>query len=249
MTSSVGTESTSKPSDDPVALAKPVLEGAGVSDYARYLRTDELLALQKGPQEWLHRDELLFTVTHQSSELWLKLAVSELEYALGLVREGRMRAALRHLRRVQMCTAYCTDALSMLEEMTPWDYQQVRKALGHGSGFDSPGFLAMRKLVPQLGECLQQGLDDADLTLTDLFVQCNEHEDLYQFAEMLIDIDERLMGWRDRHFRVVERTIGFNVRGTQGTPVEIIGALRDRKFFPDLWDVRSDLSNLADEVL
>ena len=66
---------------------------------------------------------------------------------------------------------------------------------------------------------------------------------------MMIDLDERLMGWRDRHFRVVERTIGFNVRGTQGTPVEVIGGLRDRKFFPDLWDVRSDLSNLADEVL
>jgi tryptophan 2,3-dioxygenase len=240
---------TGSPADDPFALAEPVLEGPGLSDYERYLRTDELLALQKGPQEWLHRDELLFTVTHQSAELWLKLAVGEVEHALELIRAHRMPAALRHLRRVQMCLAYISDSMTMLEEMTPWDYQHVRKALGHGSGFDSPGFNALRKVLPQLGGCLQRGLDDAGLSLTDLFVQAEQHEELYQLAEMMIDLDERLMGWRDRHFRVVERTIGFNVRGTQGTPVEVIGGLRDRKFFPDLWDIRSDLSNLADEVL
>ena len=41
-----------------------ILEGAGESDYERYIRTPELLSLQKGPGEWLHRDELLFTVVH-----------------------------------------------------------------------------------------------------------------------------------------------------------------------------------------
>ena len=51
-----------------------MLAGAGASDYERYLRTDELLALQKTPEEWAHRDELLFQTVHQSSELWLKLA-------------------------------------------------------------------------------------------------------------------------------------------------------------------------------
>ena len=55
--------------------SKPVLPGEGDSDYERYLRTDELLALQKTPDEWAHRDELLFQTVHQSSELWLKLAV------------------------------------------------------------------------------------------------------------------------------------------------------------------------------
>jgi tryptophan 2,3-dioxygenase len=55
-----------------------ILEGEGNSDYERYIRTSELLRLQKGPDEWVHRDELLFTVVHQTSELWLKLATSEL---------------------------------------------------------------------------------------------------------------------------------------------------------------------------
>ena len=39
-------------------LAKPILEGEGGSDYERYLRTDALLRLQKGADEWVHRDEL-----------------------------------------------------------------------------------------------------------------------------------------------------------------------------------------------
>ena len=28
----------------------------------------------------------------------------------------------------------------MLEHIAPWEYHEVRRVLGHGSGFDSPGF-------------------------------------------------------------------------------------------------------------
>ncbi len=56
----------------------PILPGQGGSDYERYLRTDELLALQKTPEQRAHHDELLFQTTHQSSELWLKLGGEDL---------------------------------------------------------------------------------------------------------------------------------------------------------------------------
>ena len=55
----------------------PILEGPGASDYERYLRTDELLSLQKSSEERVHHDELLFQTVHQASELWLKLGVTE----------------------------------------------------------------------------------------------------------------------------------------------------------------------------
>jgi hypothetical protein len=45
----------------------PILPGPGASDYERYLRTDELLALQKTPEEMVHRDERLFQTVHQTS--------------------------------------------------------------------------------------------------------------------------------------------------------------------------------------
>jgi tryptophan 2,3-dioxygenase len=68
--------------------AEPILPGKGASDYERYLRTDELLALQKTAEERTHPDELLFQTVHQSSELWLKLATSEVERATAHVRDG-----------------------------------------------------------------------------------------------------------------------------------------------------------------
>src|SRR6185437_9644868 len=74
---------------------KPILPGPGASDYERYLRTDELLALQKTPDEMVHRDERLFQTVHQSSELWLKLACFEIDEAIVLIGEGEIRRALR----------------------------------------------------------------------------------------------------------------------------------------------------------
>lgn len=232
-------------------MREPILEGTGLSDYERYIRTEELLALQKGPGEWEHRDELLFTVVHQSSELWLKLADSEITEALRLLAlpAPRIHAAVSHLQRVLMCVHYTTEQLDMLEEMSPWDYQQVRLALGHGSGFDSPGFRAVRLRMPALGAELTRLREARGLSLLDLYVRHDEHDDLHALAEALVSLDEAFIDWRDRHYRVVERTIGFDVIGTQGTPVEVLSGLRDRQFFPELWKVRGALTRHADEHL
>ena len=121
-------------------LSKPILDGTAPSDYERYLRTEELLALQKGAGEWIHRDELLFQSVHQTSEIWLKLAWNEVEEAARLVGDSDFSAAIRLLRRANDCLKIVTQALDMLEHMSPWEYTEVRKVLGHGSGFDSPGF-------------------------------------------------------------------------------------------------------------
>src|SRR3954447_7753153 len=89
----------------------PVLPGPGASDYERYLRTDELLSLQKTPEERTHHDELLFQCTHQASELWLKLAGEEMELATEHLRRGEIAAALRLLRRAAVCFRIVTQSL------------------------------------------------------------------------------------------------------------------------------------------
>src|SRR5581483_8777287 len=191
----------------------PILPGDAPSDYERYLRTDELLALQKEPSERAHHDELLFQVTHQSSELWLKLV---------------------------------TEQLDMLELMSPWEYTSgVRPALGHGSGFDSPGWNRLRQAIPEVGEAFQALRRAAGLSLVDVYRRARELEDLYQLAEALTELDERAATWRIRHLKVVERIIGGAVVGTQGTPVELLAGLVQRKFFPELWDVRNELTGIA----
>ena len=223
-------------------LNRPVLPGSARSDYERYLNTDELLALQKTEDEWVHRDELLFQVVHQSSELWLKLAWNDTSAAADLVREDDLGGAIRLLRRASMCLRFVTAQLDMLEQMSPWEYQEIRKVLGHGSGFDSPGVKELRPAMADLGVAFHAARERAGLTLLDLYVHGRAHEELYQLAEALMELDEWLQTWRIRHYRVVARVIGERVVGTQGTPVEVLGRLIHRVEYPELWDVRNELT-------
>jgi len=226
-------------------FSQPILAGAGASDYERYLRTDELLSLQKTPEERAHRDELLFQTVHQSSELWLKLASAETAEAVALLEREEIAAALRLLRRASLALRLITGQLDMLEQMSPWEYQKVRAVLGHGSGFDSPGFRSLRSVVPPLGQAFSGLIRKRQLTLEDVYVDGREHEELYQLAEALTELDERLMLWRVRHYKVVARIIGDEVVGTQGTPVELLGGLIKQTFFPELWAVRNRLTSRA----
>ncbi len=215
----------------------PVLPGAGASDYERYLRTDELLSLQKTPEERAHHDELLFQCTHQASELWLKLAGEEMELATEHLRRGEIAPALRLLRRVSVCFRIVTQSLDMLEQMSPWEYtSDIRPVLGHGSGFDSPGWNRIRHAAPELGEAFHALRRAEGLSVAGVYVQAREREDLYQLAEALIELDEWATTWRVRHYMVVERSIGGEVVGTQGTPVELLGKLVGKKLYPELWE-------------
>jgi tryptophan 2,3-dioxygenase len=228
-------------------FSQPLLAGQGASDYERYLRTDELLALQKTPEQQVDRDELLFQTVHQASELWLKLAWSEAEEATRLLEAGELEPAERLLRRACRCLDYVTGQLEMLEALSPWEYQAIRKVLGHGSGFDSPGFREIRRVTPQLGQAFHARLRAAGLDLVELYRQGRSQERLYLLAELLIGWDERIALWRMRHYLVVARVIGDSVVGTQGTPVELLGGLIKHRFYPELWQVRNRLTELAND--
>jgi tryptophan 2,3-dioxygenase len=229
--------------DDP---NQPILPGDAASDYERYLRTDELLALQKPAEERVHRDELLFQTVHQSSELWLKLAVSELEESTRLIDADELSAAARPLRRVLLCLRQVTEALDMLDLLDPWDYHAVRTALGHGSGFDSPGFRHLARVTPPLGTAFEGALERAGAPLEDIYRRRAEFTELHQLAELLTDYDERLRLWRFRHYSVVARAIGEESIGIQGTPVQVLAKLIAQRQLPRVWEVRSRLTEIFD---
>jgi tryptophan 2,3-dioxygenase len=227
-------------------LHEPVLPGTAASDYERYLRTDELLALQKPEEERVHHDELLFQTVHQSSELWLKFATTEVDQAAGAMERGEPAPAQRFMRRAVLAMQYVTTQMEMLNQMDPWEYHQIRVVLGHGSGFDSPGFRRVAKVTPRASKAFDQLLERAGLALTDLYRHGREHEDLYQLAELLIEWDERVWVWRFRHYTIVARALGEETVGTQGTPVQVLGKLIAQRQVPKLWDVRSRLVELFD---
>jgi tryptophan 2,3-dioxygenase len=233
-------------SDQGEDYATPVLPGEGASDYERYLRTDELLRLQKTPQEWVHRDELLFQTVHQSSELWLKLASNEVDEAAALFARDEVWAAVRLLRRAVMAIGYVTNQLEMLEQMSPWEYQEIRVVLGHGSGFDSPGFRAAAAATGRAGRAFHALLERSGLDVVELYRRGREFEELYQAAEALTDWDERIWIWRFRHYAVVARSLGEDTRGTQGTPVAVLAKLIAQRQLPELWKARAALVEAFD---
>ena len=104
----------------------------------------------------------------------------------------------------------------MLEQMSPWEYQEIRKVLGHGSGFDSPGWREIRRVTPPLGQAFHALREQAGLVVVDVYVQGREHEELYQLAEALMEWDERITIWRIRHYKVVARVIGDSSSGRRG---------------------------------
>jgi tryptophan 2,3-dioxygenase len=226
------------------SLNDPVLPGTAATDYERYLRTDELLALQKAPGEMVHRDELLFQTIHQSSELWLKLACFEIDAAIAALDRDEVWTSVRVLRRATGALDIASANTSMLEHIAPWDYRGVRSALGHGSGFDSPGFRRAHEVSPKLGGAFSRLRSRRGLDLVTLYRESASHEDAFQTAERLVDWDQKLILWRTLHLKIVERIIGGQVIGTQGTPVEVLGRRLDVRYFPELWDVRNTLTGM-----
>jgi tryptophan 2,3-dioxygenase len=103
--------------------------------YADYLRLKDLLGCQM-PLSGQH-DELLFIVIHQSSELWIKLCLHEIEAAIRQVRGGELGPAFKMLSRVARIQAGLIQSWEILSTMTPFDYASFRGSLGTASGFQS----------------------------------------------------------------------------------------------------------------
>lgn len=229
-------------------FTKPILPGKGATDYERYLHTDELLALQKSPEELLHRDEMTFMVVHQSSELLLKAAAFELKRALENLERADYGNTARLIRRAIQLLEPTIGLLHILETISPYDYHLIRAGLGHGSGLDSPGFLSLLHIGPRLGIGFHEQLKSAGLTPEALYRRHEEFFGLHDVAERLLDFDERMQLFRFHHLKLAERIIGGHVVGTMGTPVEVLQKRMESWLYKDLWDVRNQITTAVNQT-
>jgi tryptophan 2,3-dioxygenase len=118
----------------------PAAEGAQMSfegrmSYSDYLHLDEVLNAQ-APLSTAH-DELLFIIQHQTSELWMKLALHEIAAAIRSIREDRLEPSFKMLSRVARIFEQLNNAWDVLRTMTPSEYTEFRGSLGQSSGFQS----------------------------------------------------------------------------------------------------------------
>lgn len=103
--------------------------------YGDYLQIDQILSAQH-PLSVAH-DEMLFIIQHQTSELWMKLALYEVNGARQMIAQDRTSEALKMLSRVARIFEQLNSAWDVLRTMTPSEYTQFRDDLGQSSGFQS----------------------------------------------------------------------------------------------------------------
>ncbi|WP_270729102.1 tryptophan 2,3-dioxygenase [Shimia sp. Alg240-R146] len=118
----------------------PAGDGAKMSyadamSYGDYLHLDGILG-QQHPQSTAH-DEMLFIIQHQTSELWMKLALHELSAARDALIAGDLTHMFKMMARVSRIFEQLNSAWDVLRTMTPADYTTFREALGPSSGFQS----------------------------------------------------------------------------------------------------------------
>jgi len=107
----------------------------GRMSYGDYLQLEKLLDAQ-APRTDTH-DEMLFIIQHQTSELWMSLAIHELTAARTCLQNGKTRHAFKMLARVARIFEQLNSAWDVLRTMTPSDYTAFRDKLGQSSGFQS----------------------------------------------------------------------------------------------------------------
>jgi tryptophan 2,3-dioxygenase len=135
--------------EQPVERNTRRIEASVVTDfsdrmsYGGYLDLPTLLSAQRPISRPEHHDELLFIIQHQTTELWLKLVLHELETARDQLRADELAKALKCIARVKHIQKTLTEQWSVLATLTPTEYAQFRGVLGNASGFQSYQYRAV----------------------------------------------------------------------------------------------------------
>lgn len=221
-----------------------MMRGAGQRDYEIYLKTEQLLSCQKEPEELCNPDELQFMIVHQVEELWMKLMGHTLLDIDDEMAAGNSFKVLTLFRRVHICQEMMSQQLSLLETMSPKDYQEIRLLLGNGSGQESPGFRTLLKMPTDLWETFKRVyLDGGKRTLEQIYDSEYRHDAAYMVAEALAEFDEQFQKFRNAHMQLIYRSIGVGANSLKGRPVEILSEGLRQKFFPELWQVRAEMTD------
>jgi tryptophan 2,3-dioxygenase len=257
--------------------------------YGEYLKLENILSNQMRLSD--HHDEMLFIIIHQTSELWMKLILHEVNSAIESIQHGDLSSSFKRLARVSRIQAQIIQSWDVLSTLTPSEYIEFRDSLGQASGFQSyqyrmiefalgyktthilkiyekdeelHGQLKKAFEAPSIYDVSIQALAKAGLDINpailardyttaykedesvrkawiEVYRNVEKYWDLYELAEKLVDIEDSLSTWRFRHMKTVERIIGNKV-GTGGSSgVNYLKKVIDQRFFPELWDIRTEL--------
>jgi tryptophan 2,3-dioxygenase len=149
------------PSDDATEGAKT--DFARRMSYGDYLKLDAILGAQH-PLSQAH-DEMLFIIQHQTTELWMRLAIHELTAARRAIARNEVSPAMKMLARVSRIFEQLNGAWDVLRTMTPSEYTRFRSKLGQSSGFQSSQYRLIEYLLGNRNQAmLKPHAHDAEVT-------------------------------------------------------------------------------------
>ena len=234
--------------------------------YPSYLALDELLSLQRPRSKPAHPDELLFIVVHQSSELWFKVILRDMELLAEAFEKQNGGLALWQLQRVNGLMRIVLAQLSSLALLPPQHFAAFSTNLGTSSGSQSVQFRAIEaasglredwflKLLHDQGEvptAIQHWLDRPSLqeqfleflrkegtTLENLYLGAGPKLPFF-IAEALLEYEMEFGRWRFHHAQLVERMLGPGTTGTGGSAgAAFLHRTVGIRYFPKLAEVRA----------
>ena len=235
-------------------------------NYASYLALGELLSLQRPRSTPEHPDELMFIVVHQSSELWFKVILRDLEALATAFEKRDAGLALWQLQRVNGWMRIVSAQLSSLALLPPQHFAAFRANLGTSSGSQSIQFRAIEAASglreawflemlasqgpvapevqrwldrPSLQEMFLEFLERENTSLEDLYLGPGPKLHFF-IAEQLLEYEMEFGQWRFQHAQLVERMLGPGTSGTGGSSgASMLHRTTSIRFFPQLAEVRA----------
>ena len=227
---------------EPIAEAAPAsgahTDFSGEMSYGDYLHLDRLLAAQHPLSK--NHNELLFIIQHQTTKLWMKLVIHELEAAIAHMRRDDLPPAFKMLARVSRIMAQLIQAWDVLSTLTPSEYLDFRHSLGRSSGFQSHQYRVIEFLLGnKRRELLEPFRHRGDI-----------HGELARLLETPSIYDESIRFLARRGFAIdeaaLERDWSEPYQANKSVEAAWIEAYRDTERYWDIYELGEELVDLED---
>jgi len=206
--------------------------------YSGYLELDKILQAQQ-PLSSAH-DEMLFIIQHQTSELWMKLAIHELSATCRLIAADDLQPAFKTLSRVSRILEQLNSAWDVLRTMTPSEYTEFRGSLGQSSGLQSWQYRMIEFLVGNKNAAMIHPHQD-DKAVVERLEAAHRAPSIYDLTIQLLDrrglaIDKA----------IIERDVSVSHIGDDSVVRAWLAVYQDPARFWELYELAEKLVDFED---
>jgi tryptophan 2,3-dioxygenase len=206
--------------------------------YSGYLELDKILQAQQ-PLSSAH-DEMLFIIQHQTSELWMKLAIHELSATCRLIAADDLQPAFKTLSRVSRILEQLNSAWDVLRTMTPSEYTEFRASLGQSSGFQSWQYRMIEFLVGNKNAAMIHTHQD-DKAVVERLEAAHRAPSIYDLTLRLLD--RRGLGIDKA---IIERDVSVSHIGDDSVVRAWLSVYQDPARFWELYELAEKLVDFED---